>query len=109
MSSSLFDDETMGDLEADGRVGPAVVVRCEAAPDDLFAIRRLNPAKSPEARVAVAIAENGDSDSSLCVVFTPAVARAVAAAILNAADDADGTTPLAFLPASVRDEEDPTR
>ncbi len=107
--SGIFDDETMNDLEAKGLVGKGYFVRCEADPDDVLTIRRLNAAKTADAKIGVAIAAGGNDDSSLCVVFAPALARAVAAALLNAADEADGTTPLSFVPNMGPDAAEPTR
>jgi hypothetical protein len=54
----------------------------------------------------IVTAAEPDADGSMedveatFLTLTPAAARAWAAGILNAADEADGTTPLAFVPPS---------
>lgn len=50
----------------------------------------------------------GNRNNSENVLLRPATARAFAAGILNAADAADGTTPLLYLPPSP-DAEEPVR
>ncbi len=95
---SLFDDEAMDNLEAQGHAGPATHAHCDQVPSDVIVTRRIAEANSAEARVAIAIQEDGRG--SLSVVLTPGVARAFAAALLNAADSCDGTVPLSFHPAT---------
>lgn len=68
----------------------------------------MNPAESAEvtalisahprvaSQVALIFSESHEEVGS--VIMTPAYARAFAAGVLNAADEADGTTPILFMP-----------
>jgi hypothetical protein len=66
--------------------------RCGMNPFDLAVVKA-------DERGAVAIgAYEAADDKTNVVILCPSHARAFAAAILNAADRSDGTTPLLFLP-----------
>lgn len=86
------------------RADAAFASRCALNPNDVVVVV---PAREGEV-IALQI-----SDSSLpgpaVVMLEPASAREFAAAILNAADAADGTIPLNFVPAGVTAPEPPQR
>ena len=96
--SGLFEDERMADFERCGLAGRASHAKCAVSPDDVIVVRRIGGAEHETARVAIGIREA--PRASLSVVLDPSVARAFAAAILNAADEGDGATPLSFHPAT---------
>lgn len=48
--------------------------------------------------IGLRVVPSGNEEASIGVVLTPVLARQFAAGILNACDEADGTTPLTFTP-----------
>lgn len=79
------------------REGPLTFARCAENPADTVGVR------SASLRigniVAIAVTQN---DEQNIVVLSPKDARAFAAGVLNSADEADGTSPLVFLPEGAR-------
>lgn len=78
------------------RDGPAFAIRCALIPSDAAVVY------SDEDRGIVAL-EIVYPTHAHSIVLTPEGARNLGAEILNAADRADGTTPLAFIPADLRE------
>jgi len=72
---------------------------CDFAPKDHLHLRRLGaPGSGLEGRVGVLIHSGVNSSPGLTVYLAADEARTVAAALLNIADELDGTTPLVFFP-----------
>lgn len=92
-----LEEEEDDEDAASGIVGPSQTVECSVTTGDSA---KVDAFRGPlGVRVRVSVAEGGNENM---VILTPADARRYAAAILNAADEADGTTGLPFgLPASV--------
>jgi hypothetical protein len=74
-------------VDKNGRL--SITYPCDFASQDSITVRSLRDGPNDRPGVSVLIAD-GDSDESLSVVLTPANAYRLAAAILNAADDASG-------------------
>lgn len=87
-------DDFLADLPPEAR-GEITAVPCAFDPEDGASVRRMGAVNNAGTRVAIATVM-GDEETAVAV--TPADARAFAAAILNAADEADGTVPLRFVP-----------
>lgn len=88
---------------AAGIAGRPSVFECDSASNDVLVTSRIG-SSAPHA-VGITIATKS-GDRARAVVLTPANARRAAAALLNAADEADGTVPLVFLP---RQPDEPKR
>lgn len=81
----------------DAAYGEDFSVACNADPEDHLHTRRLGLPGDAHSRVGVAI----HASSALSMVYIhPTEARMLAAALLNLADELDGTTPLVFFPPS---------
>lgn len=77
-------------------MGPDFALACNVESGDHVHVRRIGPEGSRfEGRVAVMT--HGDSGQAIVYVAAPQ-ARTLAAAILTAADELDGDTPLGFFP-----------
>ncbi|GAA2843779.1 hypothetical protein Acy02nite_68290 [Actinoplanes cyaneus] len=74
-------------------VGPTRRVECEASPGDYAYVRAGRAAPSTPGRPFVVI-ENVMDGERASLVLSPAVARSYAAGILDAADEAEGRSPL---------------
>lgn len=70
-------------------LGPLRYVACQAAPGDLVAVRAVGIGER-----AALVLEARVSDESAKIVLTPTLARQFAAGMLDAADEADGESPL---------------
>lgn len=90
--ASTFDAGTGEDFE----------VSCNLKEEDHAHVIRFGLPGQPTSRVLIATHQAG---SLAQVLVHPAQARAYAAAILNAADEADGTKPLLFSPRDVAPED----
>ncbi|MEU8655240.1 hypothetical protein [Actinoplanes philippinensis] len=91
-------DEGNGEPEP-GPVEPAGPVReiaCEVDPGDSL---RVVGVKAPDSRSrpCVAFRATAQAGDSVEVIISPTRARTFAAGVLDAADEADGTTPLNFI------------
>lgn len=75
-----------------GIAGEDFEASCSIQPLDHVHVTRLSSGVT--ARVGLGLHDRSDAIS---VYLTPAVARQVAAALLNAADEIDGVTPLTFV------------
>jgi len=75
--------------------GPARLVECEVTPGDRLFVRAARPSDGTAGRPLVGIAATANGETAE-VILSPARARAWAAGVLDAADEADGTTPLNF-------------
>jgi hypothetical protein len=79
-------------LEEIGLVGHLAAIECSQTEGDFATVRRLGREGEPQPPyVSIGVVEDGLPN---VVVLTPTDARKYAAAILNAADEADGTPPL---------------
>lgn len=83
-----FDDEA--------NLGEDLAISCNVSKADHLHARRAGAKGSTIGRVAVMV-HNG-AGANVVVYIAPSQARRFAAHVLNAADDLDGKTPLAFLP-----------
>lgn len=87
------------DSFADKGIGSRPVrFMCEAVPTDGVVIQTL---RSPDRESRVALYAFSRIEAEIVIgsgFVTPATARKIAAALLDAADDLDGTAPLNFLP-----------
>jgi hypothetical protein len=80
--------------------GEEFVVPCENVSDDTVRLRTITRSDRPS---VVAIAAANDEEGCVnSIHLSPAKARLVAAALLNMADELDGTEPLVFLPEASR-------
>lgn len=75
---------------------------CDIAPTDRLHIGTVEPpTRDPLVLLGVFLSDEKEPETAFragCLLFTAAKARAAAAALLNAADELDGTTKLAFMP-----------
>lgn len=85
------------DLEKQGKAGVATVALCRLNELDRIEVRHVQ-----KKDVGVAVFAGPRSVNS--VLLPPSEARRVAAALLNAADEIEGRTPLIFLPEKYRGE-----
>ncbi len=76
--------------------GPARLVECEVSPGDRLFVRAARPPAGSSGRPLVGIEATANGETAQ-IVLSPSRARAWAAGVLDAADEADGTTPLNFL------------
>jgi hypothetical protein len=84
---------------ASGAMTPATVAACEVDSTDVAIVQRALPTPGTPHVGPVIFAVGSTTDDEVRSAFlTPANARRIAAALLNAADEADGTTPLVFMP-----------
>lgn len=80
-----------------GEMGPEVVFLCDAQRDDHLHVRRIgNKGIGLEGRVGVS---SHSAYGVATLFFASAEARALAAVLLNLADELDGDTPLLFAAA----------
>lgn len=88
-------------LRAAGKAGTASRFLCSMDPADYLLVQRLGDRRDGGVFPAVGVyMRNGSSLGT--TILAAADARRMAAALLDAADEADGTTPLVFLPESAR-------
>jgi hypothetical protein len=83
-------------------VNSSFAVRCAMHPSDALVV-----SPGAGADVVAIQAFNRALPAPAIIVLTPDLARVLAAAILNSADDADGTTRLNFVPPAVKGEAPP--
>lgn len=81
--------------------GPTRVLDCDVEPGDRLFVRGAKPPSGTLGRPLVGIEATSSSGAVVQVVVSPARARSWAAGILDAADEADGTTPLNFASGGV--------
>ncbi|GAA4981369.1 hypothetical protein [Actinopolymorpha pittospori] len=85
--------------------GPTRSVNCHEDPGDLIAVRAARG--GPHGAIVLFQTKSASADP-MTVVLKPAVARSFAAGILDAADEADGTSRLHFVPVCpLHDAEEP--
>lgn len=82
--------ELVSDAQS-GVMGENFAFGCSANPEDHAHVQRCGAGS--HSRVGLAVHDQGNAAS---VYVSPAQARRIAAALLNAADEIDGVTPLSF-------------
>lgn len=96
LDTDPMDPARFADLTSDGQsgiVGQNYGFSCSIQAADHAHVQRVGA--GAHARVAVAV---HDSDDVAAIYVSPAQARKIAAALLNAADEINGLTPLVFVP-----------
>lgn len=82
------------DLVRHGQMGAVSMAKCVLAPaTDFVRVRRLGPEKMPTTYIGVMVTQSGSQSG---VALRPSDARRMAMALLDAADEADGTARLEF-------------
>lgn len=77
--------------------GPGRTLTCDTDPEDKLFVRSATPTTGVAGRPIVGFEATSASGAVVQLLASPAKARAFAAGILDAADEADGTTPLNFV------------
>lgn len=77
--------------------GPARSLECDVTPGDRLFVRGAKAPAGTVGRPLIGIEATSSDGALVQVVVSPARARTWAAGILDAADEADGTTPLNFV------------
>lgn len=88
------DDAEYDEVDELTAVGPTRSVRCAETPTDGVSVR---PAVAPNLGPIVALGAVQGGDTAM-IALRPSDARRFAAGVLDAADEADGTEPLLFMP-----------
>lgn len=78
--------------------GPAYRAPCAIDPESDFAEVRSVSARDDGRRLVMVAVAQATAGSVAVIGLTPAWARALAAGLLNRADEIEGLTPLTFLP-----------
>ncbi len=98
----LGDDSTAPTGDTHEPVGDGAILQCEVAPGDHLFVRGAKVTAGADGRPMVGFEARTASGEVMQVLASPARARAWAAAVLNAADNADGTDPLNFVSGGVQ-------